>query len=137
MIVTPRISIPDEEISFECIRSSGPGGQNVNKVATAVRLRVRLDAIVGLDADGLERLKNLAGHRVTTDGELIIRAESHRTQEGNRREAIDRLTHLIAQAAVRPKYRRPTKPTKASKERRLSSKAKTAQTKSLRRSPLD
>lgn len=137
MFITPRVRIEDEDIRLEFIRSSGPGGQNVNKVATAVRLRVRLDAIRGLDEDGMARLEVLAGKRVTVDRELVIRAESHRTQEANRKAALERLAHLVAQAAVRPKPRRATKPTKASKERRLASKARQSRLKNLRRSAED
>lgn len=133
MFITSRIHIEDEDIRLEFIRASGPGGQNVNKVATAARLRVRLDAIRGLDEEGLRRLETLAGKRLTVDGELVIRAETHRTQEGNRRAALERLARMVAQAAVCPKIRRATKPTRASKERRLASKARQSRLKSLRR----
>ncbi len=132
MHITPRIHIEDEDLQFEFIRASGPGGQNVNKVATAVRLRVRVDAIHGLDDDAFVRLAALAGKRITVDGELIIRAEAHRTQDANRKAALERLALLISQAAVRPKPRRATKPTRASKERRLASKARQSRLKSLR-----
>jgi len=137
MHITSRISIEDEDIHLEYIRSSGPGGQNVNKVATAVRLRVRLDAIRGLDEEGLARLALLAGKRLTLDGELILRAEAQRTQEGNRRAVLERLASLVAQAAVRPKPRRPTKPTRASKERRLASKSVHSRLKASRRTTTD
>jgi ribosome-associated protein len=137
MHITSRIHIEDEDIRFECIRSCGPGGQNVNKVATAVRLRVRLDAIAGLDEDGRARLAVLAGRRLTGDGELVLRAESHRTQEGNRNAALERLAALVAQAAVRPKARKATRPSRASKERRLASKAKQSRLKALRRGAED
>jgi ribosome-associated protein len=137
MHITSRIHIEDEDIRFECIRSCGPGGQNVNKVATAVRLRVRLDAIAGLDEDGRARLAVLAGRRLTGDGELVLRAESHRTQEGNRKAALERLAALVAQAAVRPKARKATRPSRASKERRLASKAKQSRLKALRRGAED
>lgn len=132
MFITPRVHIDDEDIRLEFIRASGPGGQNVNKVATAVRLRVRLDAIRGLDEDGMARLEALGGKRLTVDGELIIRAEAHRTQDANRKAALERFAHMVAQAAVRPKARRATKPTRASKERRLASKARQSRLKSLR-----
>lgn len=133
MHISPAIFIRDEDIFFEYIRSSGPGGQNVNKVATAVRLRVALSAITGLSPDGLERLRVLAGKRITADGELVLRAETHRTQEGNRRAALLRLENLIAAAAQKPKIRRPTKPSRAARQRRLDAKARRARTKALRR----
>ena len=137
MHITSRIHIEDEDIRFECIRSCGPGGQNVNKVATAVRLRVRVDAIAGLDEDGRARLAALAGRRLTADGELVLRSETHRTQEGNRRAALERLAELVTRAAVRPKARKATKPSRASTERRLASKARHSRLKAQRRGAED
>lgn len=133
MHIPPSIHIQDEDIRFECIRSCGPGGQNVNKVATAVRLRVRVEAISGLDEEGRARLAALAGKRITAEGELVLRAESHRTQEANRRAALERLARLVSQAAERPRPRTATRPTRASKERRLAAKARHSRLKALRR----
>ena len=135
MQITPEIYIKDEDIVLEFIRASGPGGQKVNKVATAVRLRVPLAAICGLDAAARARLVVLAGQRLTQEGELFIRAEAQRTQAANRRAALERLAELIRQASVSPKKRRSTKPTRASIERRLMSKSKRAQVKKLRNKP--
>jgi ribosome-associated protein len=137
MHITPRIHIEDDDIRFEYIRSCGPGGQNVNKVATAVRLRVHMDAIAGLDEDGRARLAVLAGKRLTADGELILRSDAHRTQEANRTAALTRLAHIVAQAAIRPKTRKPTRPTRASKERRLDAKARQSRLKAQRRGAED
>ena len=130
--VTPTVSIPDGDLSMAFVRASGPGGQNVNKVASAVQLRFALDATSALEAPVKQRLRHLAGRRVTDDGSLLIIARNHRTQEANRREALERLAELIRQALVRPKVRRATKPTRASKERRLDTKTKSRRTKVLR-----
>jgi len=120
--VTRSIAIDDSEITFEFIRSSGPGGQNVNKVATAVRLRFDVRRSVSLPADVRDRLIRLAGKRAGEDGVLTILARRHRTQEANRRDAVERLVALAARAAERPRSRRATRPTSASRERRLDTK---------------
>ena len=119
--ITPSIALNDADLEFEYLRSSGPGGQNVNKVATACQLRVNVYAL-GLDLETFKRLKTLAGSRMTTDGELIILARRYRTQEGNRADARERLSALIDAALVRPERRIKTKPSKAAKARRVDSK---------------
>ena len=130
--VTPAITIPDSDLSLSFVRASGPGGQNVNKVASAVQLRYDLVGSSALDERVKLRLRALAGRRVTEDGALLIIARNHRTQEQNRREAHERLAELIRQALIEPKTRRATKPTRASKERRLESKVRDQRTKSRR-----
>lgn len=108
--ITPQLSIPDEEILWEFIRAGGPGGQNVNKAATAAQLRFDVRNSPSLAEDVKERLVKLAGTKVTAEGVLIIEAKNHRTQEQNRTEAILRLTALIQQALEKPKARKKTKP---------------------------
>jgi ribosome-associated protein len=132
--VTPHISIDEREIEESFVRASGPGGQNVNKLSTAVQLRFDVRHSPSLPGDVRERLERLAGSRMTNDGVLVIIAQRHRTQPRNREDALDRLIELIRQAAVRPVKRRPTKPTKASRERRIEGKKRRANTKHLRRS---
>jgi len=120
--ITDRIAIDESELDESFIRSSGPGGQNVNKLSTAVQLRFDVRRSPSLPDDVRARLERLAGKRLTRDGVLIITAQNHRTQERNRADALDRLIALIGQAAVRPVPRRATKPAKASRRRRLESK---------------
>ncbi len=132
--VTDTISIDESEIAESFIRSSGPGGQNVNKVSSAVQLRFDVRHSPSLSNDVAVRLMRLAGKRMTKEGVLVLTAQSHRLQERNRAEALDRLVALIRQAAVRPTPRRPTKPTKASKERRIEGKKQRSSIKKLRRS---
>jgi ribosome-associated protein len=132
MRVTDSISIDDSELDEDFIRSSGPGGQNVNKLSTAVQLRFNVRRSPSLPNDVALRLMRLAGSRLTKDGVLIITAQSHRTQERNRQDARDRLIELIRQAAVVPVKRRKTKPTKASKEKRIESKKRRSNIKGMR-----
>ena len=130
--VTDTISIDENELTEEFIRASGPGGQNVNKLSTAVQLRFDVRHSPSLPGDVRHRLEVLAGRRLTREGVIVITAQQHRTQERNRQDPIDRLVELIRQAAVRPKPRRPTRPTKASKVRRLEGKKRRGKVKALR-----
>jgi ribosome-associated protein len=132
--VTPAISIDESEIREHFIRASGPGGQNVNKVATAVQLKFNAAGSPSLPRDIRERLVRLAGRRMTEEGILIIEARRFRTQERNRQDAVDRLIRLIQKAAEKPKTRRKTRPTMASKKRRLDTKHKRSETKRMRKS---
>lgn len=127
--VTPFISIDEDELSETFIRGSGPGGQNVNKVATAVQLRFDVRNSPSLPDDVKARLAGLAGRRLTLDGVLVIMANRHRTQERNREDARARLVELIRQATERPKPRRPTRPTLGSKKRRLEAKSQRSEVK--------
>lgn len=120
--ITPQLAIDEREIGLQFIRASGPGGQNVNKVATAVQLRFDVAHSPSLPDDVRARLMRLAGNRLTREGELVIEAKRFRTQERNRQDAVDRLVELIRRATEKPKPRVATRPTLASKKRRLESK---------------
>lgn len=131
--ITSTITIDESELRFDFVRSSGPGGQNVNKVSTAVQLRFDAARSPSIAPDVLGRLARLAGKRMTADGVLVITARRHRSQQKNREDAIGRLASLVRQAAIVPKKRRKTKPTKHSKERRLEDKRRTSRIKKKRR----
>ena len=130
--VAPRIEIDERELQESFVRASGPGGQNVNKVETAVQLRFDAAASPGLPDDVKERLRGLAGSRMTSEGVVIIVAQRFRTQDRNREDARERLFELLRKAAVRPLSRRPTRPTLGSQKRRLEGKSRRAGIKKLR-----
>ena len=123
LIVSEQIEIPDEELEWKFIRASGPGGQNVNKVSSAVQLRFLLPRNTSLTGAVRGRLRRLAGQRLTDDGSILIAARSERSQEQNRRAALERLAGLIREALVEPKIRKKTRPTRASMAFRLSASA--------------
>ena len=133
LAVTDDLSIDEAELQFRFIAAAGPGGQNVNKVATAVQLRFDARRSPSLPDAVSIRLQRAAGSRLTQDGEIVIQANRHRTQERNRADAVERLLELIRAATISPKARRPTRPTRASKERRLETKVRRGAVKSLRR----
>jgi ribosome-associated protein len=131
--ITDHISVDERELQERFIRASGPGGQNVNKLSTAVQLRFDVRHSSSLQDDVRARLERLAGKRLTNDGVLVITAQRHRTQERNRKDALNRLIEMVRHAARPPTPRRATRPTKASKERRLQGKKQRSTIKRLRR----
>lgn len=133
--ITPDIAIAEDELEERFVLSGGPGGQNVNKVATAVELRFDAAGSPALPPAVLARLKRLAGRRMTAAGIIAIRARRYRTQEANRKDARERLATLIRRAVMTPRPRRPTRPSRAAKERRLQSKKQRGRTKQTRRRP--
>jgi ribosome-associated protein len=130
--VTPSLAIDERDLEERFIRAAGPGGQNVNKVSTAVELRFRINGHTEMPDDVRERLQRLAGRRLTLDGEIVIRADEHRTQERNRAEALARLVALMEQATHRPKPRKKTKVPKAERQRRLDHKSRRGDVKAKR-----
>jgi ribosome-associated protein len=135
--ITPHISLDESELEFSFVRSSGPGGQNVNKVATAVQLRFDVARSPSLPDDVRARLIARAGSKLTRDGVLILTARRFRTQDRNRADVIERLVELIRAAATPPKRRRKTKPTRASKQQRVERKRRRSSTKRLRGRPAE
>ena len=130
--ITPSIAIDEAEVQFQFVTASGPGGQNVNRVATAAQLRFDAASSPSLTNEIRQRLTSVAGRRMTGDGVLIIKAQRFRSQEQNWEDAINRLVALLQKAAETPRRRRATRPTRASKERRLESKKRRSKTKRLR-----
>jgi ribosome-associated protein len=130
--VTPHIAIEESEIEERFVRSSGPGGQNVNKVSTAVQLRFDVEHSPSLDDRVRRRLRALAGSRLTADGVLVIEARRHRTQAQNREDARERLIELVREAAKKPTKRRATRPTRAAHERRIEGKRQRSERKQSR-----
>ena len=133
--IAPGLWIPENELEFHFIRSPGPGGQNVNKVASALQLRFAAATTTVLDAPGRQRLAGLAGRRLAQDGWLVLTAHRLRTQEGNRRDAFERLTELIRQARTAPKPRKATRPTRGSQLRRVEGTKQRQGVKRLRTRP--
>jgi ribosome-associated protein len=130
--ITRSITLDPADVTETFVRASGPGGQNVNKVASAVQLRFAIDRLQGMGEDMRARLVTLAGRRLTAEGEIVITAERFRTQADNRADALERLVELLREASIRPKPRIATRPTLASKKRRVEAKVRRAGVKRLR-----
>jgi ribosome-associated protein len=137
LAITPQLAIPEDEFQWSFVRSGGPGGQNVNKVASKAVLRWPVVASPSLPHEVKQRLLARQRRRITADGDLLIASQRFRDQERNRQDCLDKLRELILQVATRPKVRRPTKPTRGSRERRLQEKSRRAAVKSRRRRPVD
>jgi ribosome-associated protein len=133
--ITDTLSLDEDELSWKFVRASGPGGQHVNKTSTAVELRFDVRNSASLPPDVRERLERLAGSRLTQDGVIILFAQNARSQEMNRQDALSRLVDLVRKASVRPKRRRPTKPTYSSKLKRLEGKTRRSGVKAMRGRP--
>ena len=131
LVISHQVTIPDAEIDIQAIRAQGAGGQNVNKVSSAIHLRFDIKAS-SLPDRYKQALLKLSDQRISSDGVIVIKSQNFRSQEKNREEALSRLQQLIKTAAIKPKIRKPTKPTKASKQRRMESKAKRGRLKGLR-----
>lgn len=136
-VIAPGLAIDEFEIAFAFLRASGPGGQNVNKVETAVQLRFDVRHSPSLDDYVKRRLEKLAGSRLTQEGVLVLTAQRFRSQERNRADALERLRQLVIKSAERPKRRIATRPTLASKKRRVDTKVKRGETKRLRTGPVE
>ncbi|MGA2779073.1 MAG: alternative ribosome rescue aminoacyl-tRNA hydrolase ArfB [Steroidobacteraceae bacterium] len=137
LTISSDLLVPDEDFEWKFIRASGPGGQNVNKVSSAVQLRFLLPQNTTLPAAVKQRLRRIAGQKLNDDGSILIFARSERSQDQNRREALARLEAMLREALIAPKIRKKTKPTRASKERRIDSKKKRSSTKRSRQGSWD
>ena len=133
VVLAPNVWVEPSNLQIHFVRGGGPGGQAVNKQATKAELRLAIRDIVGLDSQGLNRLRRLAGQRLTKNDELVIHSEAHRSQRDNRRDCIQRLQALVHQAATRPKKRKPTRKPRSAIEKRLREKRKTSEKKQQRR----
>jgi ribosome-associated protein len=137
LVINERIHIPEEELSFTFVRSGGPGGQNVNKVASKAVLRWGVDASPSVPADVKARLRTLHRRRITTEGDLVLSSQRYRDQDRNRLDCLDKLREFLLEAAVVPRARKPTRPSRGARERRLADKRRRAAVKSVRRRPVD